>query len=206
MFKVIEVEQRSPEWFEARLGKWTASSFARAITASGSISSSADENINRLVAEVITGKPDESFTSDAMERGTNLESEALDHVNFVIGADFKPTGLVVYIDDFSACSPDGIDWDKSIGLELKCPSAHTHIGYLAGETLPPKYKQQVQGSMFVTGFKQWVFASYHPDLPAFIITVDRDEEYIKKLSAALSSFRDTFSERLTKTVAKFEVE
>jgi hypothetical protein len=181
MYKISPHLQRSPEWHtEDRLGKWTGSFFDKAITTTGKRSTSADEVNNRLVAELIIGRPDETFQSEAMLRGSELEDEALRFINFTHNYNFKSVGFMAAIDETGndlgyGCSIDGNDPDTDIGLELKVPSLHTHLEYLAGGCLPKKYKAQVQGAMMVTGRKQHVFMSYHPEIKPFVVVVDRDE-------------------------------
>lgn len=185
MFKISEFSQRTPEWFLERCGLPTASFFDNYITTTGKASASAEGTNNRLVAEMITGKPDETFQSEAMLRGSELEDKALAFINFAHDYNFVKCGLVRCTDYDYGCSPDGIDLTNEIGLELKCPSLHTHIEYISSGTLPNKYKAQVQGAMLVTGFKKWVFMSYYPNLKPLIITVERDEEYISAMREIL---------------------
>lgn len=181
MFEVIDCEQNTEEWILARCGKITASIFDRVITKTGQRSSSLESVINMAVAEVIMGGPEEdAFQSDYMIRGKALESEALRFFNFTENYEFKETGFLDSGLGYG-CSPDGIDFDRGMGLELKCPSAHIHLSYLASGKLPDKYKQQVQGSLLVTGFEKWIFGSYHPQFPCFSVSVERDDNYIEKL-------------------------
>lgn len=185
MFKISTHPQRTPEWYQDRLGVWTASFFDNAITTTGKASTSAENTNNRLVAELIAGEPDETFQSDAMLRGAELEDKALKFLNVAHDYVFEKCGLIKSLDYEYGCSPDGIDLANNIGLELKCPSLHTHIEYISSGTLPNKYKAQVQGAMLVTGFKQWVFMSYYPALKPLVIIVERDEEYIKAMREIL---------------------
>jgi hypothetical protein len=190
MYKIIECDQRSPEWFAARLGKHTGSAFKSLITPTGKPSASAEGCNNRLVAELILGRPDETFQSEAMLRGAELEDEALEFINFTHGYNFKKVGFIkalsVLGNDLGyGVSADAIDESVQIGLEMKVPSAHTHIEYITAGTLPPEYKPQVQGGMLVTGFKKWVFMSYHPEIKPLVIIVERDEAYIETLREIL---------------------
>lgn len=194
MYLMMDCEQGSEEWFQARLGKFTASVFDKVLTKTGKLSSQSDELINRLVAELIIGEPDETFQSDAMERGKELESEALGFVNLTYDLSLEPCGFASagkyndqgeFVEYGYGCSADAIDEVEEIGLELKCPSPHKHLAYLAKGELPTKYFAQVQGSMMVTGFKKWIFCSYHPLLESLVIEVERDDEYIEKLREAV---------------------
>jgi hypothetical protein len=184
MFKIINCEQGSQEWFMARLGKWTASFFSELLTPTGKESTSAKKTNHRLVAELIVGEPDETFQSEHMIRGKELEADALNFINFTQDRNFTTCGFIDSEQGYG-CSADALDLEAREGLELKCPMAHTHLEYLSNGVLPDKYKAQVQGAMLVTDFKRWVFASYHPKFPALIIVVERDEEYIETLRAVL---------------------
>lgn len=184
MYKIIECDQRSPEWFAARCGKHTGSLFSKLITPTGKVSASADDLNNRLVAELITGKQDETFQSEAMLRGAELEDEALEFINFAFDFNFQKVGFLDSGLGFGV-SVDGIDEKSRISLEMKVPSAHTHIEYISTGGLPAKYKPQVQGAMLVTGFERCAFLSYHPEIKPLVIIVERDEAYIKTLHEIL---------------------
>lgn len=186
MFKIIDVEQGTDEWFTARLGKFTASNFAKVLSPTGKPSTQVKDLINNLVAEKLTGEREETFKSPAMQRGNDLEAEALEFVNFTHGYNFEPVGFCDSEQGYG-CSPDALDQEKKIGLELKCPLAKTHVKYLRSGKLPNEYFSQVQGSLMVTGFSQWVFVSYHPLMKPFILIVERDEDYISKLREMLIS-------------------
>lgn len=185
MYKIIDCEQRTDEWLQVKLGKPSGSIADKFITQTGKPSASASDAINRLVAEKVIGKPDETFQSDAMLRGKELEDEALAFINFTHGYNFRPCGFIESTEYTYGISPDAMDFDSKIGLEMKIPSPHTHIEYLSGGELPKKYKAQVQMAMLVTGFSQWVFLSYHPELKPFVIIVNRDEDFIKTLKEIL---------------------
>lgn len=202
MFKISPHPQRTPEWYQDRLGVWTMSFADNAITVTGKPSASAEVTNNRLVAELIVGEPDETFQSDAMLRGSELEDKALKFLNIAHDYEFQKCGLIKSTDYEYGCSPDGIDQTNKIGLELKCPSLHTHIEYISSGTLPNKYKAQVQGAMLVTGYSQWVFMSYYPELKPLVIIVDRDEEYIKTMKEILIKNCILVQEKL-KTVKGF---
>lgn len=184
-YEILNVEQGSEDWYQARLGKWTASSFKKALTPTGKPSKQAEETNYRLVAEKIIGEPDETFQSDAMLRGQELEEEALRFLNFSLDTNFEPCGFVDSGKGYG-CSPDAIDREKKIGLELKCPLPHTQIKYLAAGVLPPEYFLQVHGSMWVLDdFDEWIFCSFHPLIKPLILTVKRDKKVIEQIETAI---------------------
>lgn len=197
MFTIHDHEQGTPEWFAARLGKVTGSILDKIITKTGKASSQVDDVVNRAVAELILQVPDDTFQSDSMLRGKLLEDEALEYFNFVYSYNFKKCGFMDSGLGYGV-SPDGIDLEKRIGLELKCPEAHTHLSYLSSKELPPKYFHQVQGALLVSGFDSWIFGSYHPDLPCFQVEVKRDEEFISAMKPlvlkACAQIKERFEE------------
>ena len=183
-------EQGSEEWKAARVGIHTASQFDALITPLGKAKKGEgpDTYLNTLIAECLTGEREEVPPNLYwMKRGIKIEPEARETLEVTLDIEFAEVGMI-YTDESrtTACSPDGINFELEVGAEIKCPAAHTHVGYLRGGTVPKKYIHQVQGSMLVTGYKYWYFMSYHPDIQPLIVKVERDEEYINTLIAALN--------------------
>lgn len=184
----LDVEQGSQAWLEARAGIPTASNFKRIVTPGGKLSASREGYQAELLAEWALGVDASDVWTDAMERGKVLEPEAFEY--FAFHTDMEPTkcGLVYRGESrMVACSPDGLVTDEA-GLELKCPSAHKHLMYLARGVCPSEYWPQVQGSMYVTGRKLWWFMSHFPNLPPFITLVGRDDEYHDALDKHIPTF------------------
>ena len=172
MMITINCEQGTDEWFQARLGIPTASEFSKIITpAKLEPSRSADTYINKLIAEWLRGKPDESFQSDWMKRGVETEQEARDWYSFQTDKEVKQVGFCLNDSKTYGCSPDGLV-DEG-GLEIKCPSPGVHVGYMLAKKVPTEYKLQVLGSLLVTGCKWWDFLSYHPDMNPLLIRTNR---------------------------------
>jgi len=183
-FKHVECEQNSPEWFESRIGKWTASFFAKCLSCTGKVSKSASKVNISLIEEFKTGERKTFFQSEAMLRGTKMEPEALKWINDNTEYNFVEVGFFDSGKGYG-CSPDAIDFDKKVGLEMKCPVVTTHDKYLIKNILPTKYISQVQGQLMISGYDKWIFMSYHPDREKMIITVERDEPFINKLREQL---------------------
>jgi len=171
--------QGSEEWLQARVGVVTASNFSKVFTTAGKLSTSREGLINQLIAENLTGKPTETFKSDAMQRGNELEATARMIVEMHLGISIEEVGLIKMANHEIGCSPDGLFDDGKCGVELKCPLAHTHCSYLRAGKLPSTYIQQVQGSMLVLGIDTYIFSSYHPDMKPFIIEVKRDNKLLE---------------------------
>lgn len=144
--KIIDFPQRSPEWFEARLGVPSASSFGKVITPTGKPSTQFDGYLNKLVAEVLTGRTDGQEANEAMMRGTELEPEARQYYELIAGP-VTETGFCIHDDGFG-CSPDGMVGEEGL-LEIKCPLSHTHVEYLRDNEIPSIYIPQYRVSFWL---------------------------------------------------------
>ena len=184
---IMDVDQGSDEWLAARLGIPTASMFKNIITSQGKPSTRANDYMHKLCAELLLGKQ-EDYKSEAMERGSELESEARTFYEFQSDLEVQQVGIV-YLDEEKqvACSPDGFIGDDK-GLEIKCPKSHTHVKYLLAGKVPAEYVPQVQGSMWITERSSWDFLSYYPGIAPLLITVERDDEYIDLMAAEVNKF------------------
>jgi putative phage-type endonuclease len=204
------MEQRTEEWFSARLGKVTASRVADVLAKIKTGESASRKNYKmELVVQRLTGKPQESFTNAAMEWGTEQEPFARMAYEAHTGTFVKEEGFVDHptIEGFG-CSPDGLVGDGLI--EIKCPNTATHIETVLENKAPSKYIPQMQCQMAVTGAKWCDFVSFDPrtpeDLQLFIIRVERDEEYIaemeKEVKLFLQEVDDLHKQLLTKKGVK----
>ena len=194
---ILECDQLSPEWFQAKVGLPSAGSFDKIVTTKGEPSKQRTNYLYQLAGETVSGYKTETYQNLAMQRGTELEGEARQYFEFLHDVQIRQVGLV-YPDEEKkyASSPDGILEDA--GLEIKCPLVHTHVGYLLDNKLPTEYFQQVQGGMLVTGYDYWWFLSYFPGLPALVLRVERDEKFLEKLKAEIDRFCFELAEITTK--------
>lgn len=190
---VHDVRQNSVEWHALRLGRPTASEFAKILSPTGKRSTQADGYMHRLLAEWVTGAPLEGIETQWMERGHDLEQQAVEGYEFFTGHETRAVGFITTDDGRIGCSPDRLV-DPAGGLELKCPAPQTHIAYLLGATVADTYKPQVQGCLLICEREWWDVFAYHPTLPPSLIRVHRDEEYIAKLRSALDEFTDRLEE------------
>jgi len=187
MFKIIELEQNTPEWMDARHGIITGSEFSKVTTGKTlKRSTSHVALVNSKVAERLSGKTEEGYYNQAMQNGHDREDDALDMVNFTYGYNFEKVGFIKSLEMEVGCSLDAIDQENKMILEIKSPAASTHIGYLRDKKVPPVYHAQVQGNLMVTGYNKAIFVSYHPDLPLLVVEVQRDEAYIAALKTDLT--------------------
>ena len=186
--RVINVEQRSPEWFEARLGVPTSSNFSKIITMTGKPSTQSKNYMYKLAGEKVSKVIEDSYQNSAMLRGIELEDEARQMYQIVSGNAVEEVGFCITEGDMiCGASPDGLMGDDGL-IEIKCPAVHTHVGYLMDNKLPSEYFQQVQGQLLVTGRKYCDFVSYFPGIKPLIIKVERDEDFLKLLKVELTMF------------------
>lgn len=184
---ILGCAQYSEAWYQAKAGVPSASNFDKIVTSKGEPSKQSQKYLYQLAGEKLLEVMPESYQSEAMKRGLEMEGEARKLFEMAHDTEVSQVGIV-YPDEQKKilCSPDGLLGNT--GLEIKCPLIHTHIAYLLEGKLPTEYIQQVQGSMFVTGFEHYFFMSYFPGLKPLILKVERDELFIKKLEAELSKF------------------
>lgn len=192
--KIINAEQRSPEWFAARCGIATASNFAKVLSTIKSGESAERRNYRiKLALERITGTVEESYQNEAMRIGIEREPQARIAYEASTGNMADEVGFCLHHELECGASPDGLI-DEDGGLEIKCPTPGKHFEYLRASGEPPEYTAQIQGCMWVTGRKWWDFASYCPDFPdnasLIVRRVHRDDEYISNLANKVAAFMD----------------
>jgi len=186
------MEQRTEEWFAARLGKVTASRVADVLAKIKSGESASRKNYKmELVVQRLTNKVGESFTNATMEWGTEQEPFARMAYEAHTGTFVKEEGFVDHpiIEGFG-CSPDGIVGEGLI--EIKCPNTANHIETVLENKAPSKYIPQMQCQMACTGAKWCDFVSFDPrvpeDLQLLVVRVERDQEYIDSMEVEVKQF------------------
>lgn len=197
-----DVIQGTPEWFAARLGKATASRICDVVAKTKTGPSASRANYAaQLVAERLTGIAEESFKTDAMQRGSDLEAEARRAYAWTTSADVEEVGFVEHPRiPMAGGSPDGLVGPDGL-VEFKCPNIATHIDTLLRGKVPDKYVVQMLWQMACTGRAWCDFVSYEPRLPAemrlFVKRIERDDARIADLEEAV----ETFLAEVDKTVA-----
>jgi hypothetical protein len=190
--KILQCLQGSTEWALARAGVVTASEIDALVSPTLKIREGEGPKtyLYKKAAERIMGYAEESAGfSGAMQNGSILEKVALPWYEFAHNVAVQRVGFVQTEDNKIGCSPDGLIDGRRCGLEIKCPMAATHLKYLlGGGAIPPDYYTQVQFSMYVTGYPEWVFVSYHPHLPPLVVHAIRNLEAMAVFEKALTPF------------------
>lgn len=189
------IEQGFEAWKALRVGLLTGTGICDILPlARGGYSKSRQDQLDEIVTEIFTGKPSGGFAATKyMREGiakeplakmlyTELTGNLIDEVAF-IRHDWMRVGM----------SPDGIIRGRKKNVEVKSPKDRTHLRYWLMETCPEEYVPQVQSQLWLGEFEECDFISYCPDfkdprMQLKVITVQRDEAYIKKIEAEVSKF------------------
>lgn len=178
--------QRTPEWHAARVGRVTASRIhemmARTKTGWGA---SRDDYLFDLVVERRTGAPVDTYVNAHMQRGIELEPEAVAAYEYYADIETEEVGFIPHPRiEMAGASPDRLVGADGL-LEVKCPKASTHGKTLCGASIDRAYILQIQFQMAVTGRAWCDWVSFDPRWPEedrlYIERVHRDNEMIAEL-------------------------
>lgn len=203
-------EQRSPEWFEARRGKVTASRIGDILKTirSGAWAASRRNYAAQLVAERLTGKVQESFYGhESMDWGKDQEPAAREAYIKKTGASVAEIGFVDHptLPDAGA-SPDGLVGDEGL-LEIKCLIPANHQEMLLTGEVKESYRLQMLWQVACTKRKWCDFVSYDPRLPEsmqlLIKRFEFDEAEISWIEMEVKTFLDEVDKTVRELQEKF---
>ena len=191
------MEQRTPEWYAARIGKVGASEIGKIVNKKkdGTPFQQEEDLLFQKVTERLTGKKTDFFVNQAMQDGIDREPDARELYSLVTKNNVEEVGFIPHptIKDTGA-SPDGmIEVDGKQGvLEIKCPADTTHTKYLLDKKCPAQYYPQIQFQMACTKSDFAHFVSYNPNFEPeqqmMWVLVEKDEEYIAKIEKTVTEF------------------
>lgn len=195
-FTVIECEQRSPAWRQARAGRLTGSR-AEVILMKGrggGESKMREKYLYQLIGERINGEARETFFKNAdMQRGIASEPLAFATYEATMGTPVRRTGFLAMRECMAGCSLDGDINNFSGIVELKCPMTAQHLAYRAAPaTLLSDYRAQVRHNLWVSGAVFCDLISFDDRLPPdkqFVrVRVERGDAEIPQYQAAAIHF------------------
>lgn len=188
---ILDLEQGSDAWLDARRGLITASVIGQLITPQTVKPASNDKSralIAQLAAERITGMSDDVFVNDDMMRGTLHEPIARDRYAEVNGVTVEQVGFMT-CDNWGftiGASPDGLVGDDG-GLEIKCPRPKAHIQTILSGEVPAYHMAQVQTCLLISGREWWDFVSFSSGLPMWTKRVTPDQKWRDSIITAATS-------------------
>lgn len=167
-FTVLDVEQRSEAWHQARLGRLT-STCADALLATGRGGDESAQRKNllmKLALEQITGKcNDRALKTDAMDYGADFEPEAFAAYEAETGELLTRSGFLQHNSLMAGTSLDGHTDSFSLFAELKVPYPAQHLDYLTSGNVPLKYFRQCLHHFWITGALACDWVSYCREFP-----------------------------------------
>ena len=156
------IEQRSQEWFTLKAGKISGTRFGECISG----------RKNAMIYELINEKLDgvvlpTDFVSDDMQFGIDNEETAIALFELHSGIKFERGGVIM--SDFSAihmASPDGVNLEKGIVLEIKCTQKGSKQIQRFFEGVESSYLPQIKNYFACSDSVNCVYwASYCPFRP-----------------------------------------
>ena len=196
------LEQGSPAWINARLGKITASRFKDVM----GTPKAAHKYMMDLVAETLTGQSQGHRTTAAEQHGHDHEPAARALYEKRMGCEVLQVGFIEHpLDPMIGGSPDGLvgRWG---GVEIKCPyNSAIHLGYILGGVVPKEHLAQVNGHLWLSGREWWDFVSYdrrmdNLKLALWRLRVYRRSEMMVHIDDVVFAFRDRLLETLAKLI------
>lgn len=194
-FIVVDAEQRSQAWMDARLGRLTGSRAGDMLTTikSGAWGASRKNLLMQLVLERVTCKSQERVVqTQAMQDGIEREADALRLYEHITGRALRVSGFLRHADLYAGCSLDGHVGDFEEIVEVKCPQAATHWEYLRTGVVPPDYYWQCIHGLWMTGARHCDWMSFHPEFPEKLrfklVCIHRDEQAIADYGAKVRKF------------------
>ena len=205
------ISQKTDEWFEARLGKVTASR-VHAIMGKGKsseFSKSAETYAVELIAEEMTGFPTSAYGA-ALDWGNHYEPIARDNITKKEGRELLEVGFKYNESYKLGASADGVIMQDltPIPVEIKCPfNSVNHIRHalVEGKDLPREYWWQVQTQILIYDAPYGYFYSFDPRNKANkLITkrIDRSEvdtNYLIDRVEQFIAYKNTLEEKINDT-------
>ena len=193
-FTIVTAEQRSPEWFKARLGRLTGSCASDMLAKIQKGEAAGRRNLRlRLVLERVTGKPQESdFVSAAMQAGIDREADAFAAYEALTGDMAIRTGFLSHKSLMAGCSLDGhIDSFRKL-LSIKCRQPSAHYEFIKSGKIPGDALSQMRHELWITGASEHDYFSWNPDFPeplqSRVVTLKRADADVMAYEAAALAF------------------
>jgi predicted phage-related endonuclease len=197
-FEYFAGQQRTPEWFELRRGKVTASrlddwlSVSKAKTGMGKPLKKRLDYEKELLFERQFGVSYENFVSAAMQDGIDFEVFARQQYEKITGNVVREVGC--WYNDLFVASPDGAVDPYEIKndsyyeglIEIKVLKDNSFTDVLT-DGVPEKHWRQIQGQLWAAGSKWCDYVAINLNTKKMkIIRVEADTEFQEYLELSLN--------------------
>lgn len=201
--QILTMEQGSPEWLEARLGRVTMSELKTLLVngkGPGGFGTGALSYMHQLIGERMTGELAEPFQGNVhTRRGHELEVVARELYHDATG-EAEPQEVGIILNHDVGYSPDSLISDDGL-LEIKTKLPKYQIEVLLSGEIPAEHIAQCQGGLWVSE-REWIdFVSYWPGMPLFIKRAYRDERLIRKIADRVEAFYAEMDARTEQVMA-----
>ncbi|MGA4495129.1 lambda exonuclease family protein [Vreelandella venusta] len=201
--QILTMEQGSPEWLEARLGRITMSELKTLLVngkGPGGFGTGALSYMHQLIGERMTGELAEPFQGNVhTRRGHELEGVARELYRDATG-EAEPQEVGIILSHDVGYSPDSLIGDDGL-LEIKTKLPKYQIEVLLSGEIPAEHIAQCQGGLWVSE-REWIdFVSYWPGMPLFIKRAYRDERLIRKIADRVEAFYAEMDSRTEQVMA-----
>ncbi len=179
-----EIIQQTPDWYEVRKLKMTAS-HASSIIAGGK---GLNTYINNLIESYCIPDTD-GYTSEDMERGVLLEDQARTLYELENNVTVEQVGFI-QLDDFAGVSPDGLVNEDGL-IEIKNHKNSVFIDLLINDKIDKKYLDQIQMQLYVTKRSWCDYVGYNVNIKPYryIKRIFPDPDTFKALEKGLETGR-----------------
>jgi len=173
MPRIERLEQNTPEWLRWRL-EGIGSSDAPVIMGEGAFKT------RRALWAVKTGRARDFAGNPASRRGHALEHAARATYERELGDQMEPLCLIHDKFEWMRASLDGLSFDGSTVLEIKCPLNVRDLNAAQQGRVPSHYYGQLQHQLEVTGAAEAHYWSFD-GREGRLVRIDPDHDYMNRL-------------------------
>lgn len=193
--QILDLEQGSQEWLQARAGIITCSELGSVFskgTGKNLFGKGAITYMYELIGEQITGEPKAAYSGFHTERGHEHEPLAIEL--YELETDLKVESCGFIKSEKAGFSPDGLIGNNGlVEIKSKLPKFQAEILY--EKEVPAEHLMQCIGGLWIAE-REWIdFVSYCPSMPTFVKRLYRNEQEIKLIEDRVDLFLEELERR-----------
>tara|TARA_R100001244_G_scaffold101776_2_gene75886 strand:+ start:2169 stop:2873 length:705 start_codon:yes stop_codon:yes gene_type:complete len=161
MINLKGITQRTEEWHRIKWGK-----------IGGTLSKGLFVKSDTLLIDILSQRceeyiHEETFESDAMRRGNELEPFAREYLESYTGLVFQETGWMQSEENrLLGMSPDGLTEDETIQCEIKCLGRMKHYDTILKDEVPSDHRHQCLHAFTVNPkLEKLYYIAFRPEAP-----------------------------------------